>query len=141
MFVGPDEPKPWAAFGTVAVTMAGFQFVALRFGLLTSAVAAYNVLVDIGWTLDVRAWYATGPNLGVAAMLALTLYSAYTATAGRLYRVYAPPQHFNSSPPPVSPLNPAIWIRSRISFTTPSRSSCGTVGAVAVTYPFTTVRA
>jgi hypothetical protein len=82
--VAPAEPKPWAAFGTVVAAMTLLQFVALRFGLLAFGAAgvAQNVMVDTHWTLDVGAWYATGPNLGVAVLLALTVYAAYTACGG-----------------------------------------------------------
>ncbi|HYH65475.1 MAG TPA: hypothetical protein VD866_12335, partial [Urbifossiella sp.] len=76
---------------TIPAVSLGFQYVALRFGLLAFLAALLPVgwLFLSGWSLDVRAWYATGPNLGVAVMLALTLYAAHTATGGRLLRVAA----------------------------------------------------
>ena len=41
---------------------------------------SFGWLLSSLWSLDVRAWYAAGPNLGAA----LTGYAAYTATGGRL---------------------------------------------------------
>lgn len=60
------------------------QFVTLRYGLLAfvCTLLAFGWMVANGWSLDVRAWYATGPNLGVTIMIALTLYAAYTAVDG-----------------------------------------------------------
>jgi serine/threonine-protein kinase len=91
--IASTAPAP--KFVTVALTLPavslGFQYVALRFGLLAflAALLPTGWLFLSGWTLDVRAWYATGPNLGVAVMLALTLYAAHTATGGRLLRAGA----------------------------------------------------
>src|SRR5262249_24318648 len=83
---GPAAAKPVTHVLTVFVAVLGLQFVALRFGLLAfvAAMLPYGWLNLNGWSLDVRAWYATGPNLGVAVMLALTLYAAYTACGGWL---------------------------------------------------------
>lgn len=49
------------------------------------AFAALSAQIDAGWTLDVRAGYATGPNLAVAVLLALTGYCARVATGGRVF--------------------------------------------------------
>jgi hypothetical protein len=79
------DPKPvTTVLSVVAITVA-MQLVALRYGLLSFVVAfaVMTGLLDPGWTLDVGAWYATGPNVFVAALLALTLYAAYTACGGR----------------------------------------------------------
>jgi serine/threonine-protein kinase len=82
----PDQDKPVTLALSVIVGSLGLQWVALRFGLLAFLAAFLPIgwLLVNGWSLDVRAWYATGPTLGVAVMLALTLYAAYTATGGRL---------------------------------------------------------
>jgi hypothetical protein len=79
-----EVAKPVTAALTVLVGVLGLQFVALRFGLLAflAAMLPWGWLIFCGWTLDVRAWYATGPNLGIAVMLALTLSAAYTACGG-----------------------------------------------------------
>jgi hypothetical protein len=84
---GPNATKPVTLVLTVVATVLGLQFVALRLGLLAfvASLLPYGWLFLNGWSLDIRAWYATGPNLGVAVMLALALYAAYTATAGRLF--------------------------------------------------------
>jgi hypothetical protein len=81
----PVEAKPWVAGLSVAVTASALQFIGLRYGLLAflAAMAPLSWLVMSNWSFDVRAWYATGPNLGVAVMLALTLYAAYTAVGPR----------------------------------------------------------
>src|SRR5262249_10980918 len=78
--------KPVTALFTILVAVLGMQFVALRFGLLAFVAAFVTIgwLALSGWTLEVRTWYATGPNLAVAVMMTLVLYSAWTATGGRL---------------------------------------------------------
>ncbi|HKB39470.1 MAG TPA: hypothetical protein VKD72_23740, partial [Gemmataceae bacterium] len=87
LFLRPDEPKPVAVFFTAVITAGGFALIARHFGLLVfvSAFVAFGWLVVSGWTLDVRAWYATGPALAIALLLGVTLYVAYTATEGRLF--------------------------------------------------------
>jgi hypothetical protein len=82
----PVYDKPVTLALSVTVCGLVLQFVALRFGLLAflAAFLPTGWLLLNGWTLDVRAWYATGPNLGVAVMLGLTVYAAYTAAGGRL---------------------------------------------------------
>ncbi|HVK14349.1 MAG TPA: serine/threonine-protein kinase [Gemmataceae bacterium] len=84
---GGTEQKPLTLLISVVVSAGGLQLIGLRFGLLAfvAAMLPFGWLVDTGWTLDVRAWYAAGPNLGVALLLALTGYAAYTATGGRLF--------------------------------------------------------
>ena len=64
--------KPVAVTIAVLVGAVGLQLVALRFGLLAflSSMLPIGWLYLSGWTLDVRAWYATGPNLGIAVLLA-----------------------------------------------------------------------
>jgi hypothetical protein len=86
-FSQPYVAKPVCLGLTVAVCVVWFQVIALRFGLLAFVVSIlpWGWLLLGGWSLDVRAWYATGPNLGVAVMLALTGYSAYVATGGRVF--------------------------------------------------------
>jgi hypothetical protein len=81
-----NEPKPLTRTLTAIVIIGGLQWIALRYGVLTFVVAfcAMGSLLDAGWSFDVGAWFAVGPNLFVAALLALTLYAAYTATEGRL---------------------------------------------------------
>jgi hypothetical protein len=83
-FSDPDVIKPVTLAVTVAAGAVVLQVTALRFGLLTFVVSLlpWGWLLLSGWSLDVRAWYATGPNLGVAVMLALTMYAAYTACGG-----------------------------------------------------------
>lgn len=82
----PNTPKPVSFALTVLVATVGLQFVALRFGLLAfvTAFLPFGWLCLSGWTFDVRAWYATGPNLAIGVLLALTLFAAYFATGGRL---------------------------------------------------------
>ena len=69
----------------MVVCVVWFQVIALRFGLLAFVVSLlpWGWLLLSGWSLDVRAWYATGPNLAAAVMLGLTGYCAYVATGGR----------------------------------------------------------
>lgn len=79
--------KPVAVTIAILVGAVGLQLVALRFGLLAflSAMLPVGWLHLSGWTLDVRAWYATGPTLGIVVLLALTLFAAHFATGGRLF--------------------------------------------------------
>lgn len=86
-FSQPYVAKPVTQAITVLVAVVWFQVIALRFGLLAFVVSLFpwGWLLLSGWSLDVRAWYATGPNLAVAAMLALAGYSALTTTGGRLF--------------------------------------------------------
>jgi hypothetical protein len=84
-FSAPDVIKPVTLAVTVAVGAVVLQVTALRFGLLAfvASLLPWGWLLLSGWSLDVRAWYATGPNLAIGVMLALTGYCAYTATGGR----------------------------------------------------------
>lgn len=84
LFFSLKSDKPITQALTVPVAVLGIQFVALRFGLLAFIVTLlpWGWLALSGWSLDVRAWYATGPNLAAAVMLTLTVYAAYTATGG-----------------------------------------------------------
>jgi hypothetical protein len=84
-FSAPNVVKPVTLAFTVAVGAVVLQVTALRFGLLTfvASMLPWGWLLLGGWSLDVRAWYATGPTLGVAVMLALTVYAAHTAVGGR----------------------------------------------------------
>ena len=68
----PNVAKPVSFALTVLVSTLGLQFVALRFGLLAfvTAMLPLGWLCLSGWTFDVRAWYATGPNLAVGVLLA-----------------------------------------------------------------------
>jgi hypothetical protein len=81
-----NQPKPLLATLTAVAIIGGMQWLALRYGVLAFVVefCTFWSLLFSGWSLDVGAWFAVGPNLFVAALLALTLYAAYTATEGRL---------------------------------------------------------
>jgi len=81
----PQDTNPASAALTIVACSIGVQLVALRYGLLAvaAAFAAQAWLVYTNWTLDVRAWFAAGPNLAVALLAAAAAYCAYTASLAR----------------------------------------------------------
>jgi serine/threonine-protein kinase len=73
-----DGPVWLAIYGISA-------FAVVRFGLivLASAVFTANVLLNLPYTLDFSAWYATGTICVVLSFVALALWGFYTALAGQ----------------------------------------------------------
>jgi hypothetical protein len=58
---------------------------ALRFGLVTLAVALYtaDLALNIPVTLNPSAWYFTNATLALATIAALAIWGFYTALAGQ----------------------------------------------------------
>jgi hypothetical protein len=85
IFLGAPASKPLLQGVSVFIGVVGLQLIALRFGLVAFAASmlCYGWLLMTGWTLDVGAWFATGPNLGIVLLLTLTAACAYLASRGR----------------------------------------------------------
>jgi len=91
LYASAGDPKPATTAVTAVVTGGLLQFVALRFGLLAfvSSLVCETWLLTCNWSLDVRAWFATGPNLAIALLVGLAVYCAYVTTDGRLFGKHA----------------------------------------------------
>ncbi len=83
--MGGAGSHPWL-YGAIGGAQFGLAlFILIRFGILPLTVGVFvsEILLAVPLTPDFSSWHAGSSLVALAAVLGLTAYAFYTATAGR----------------------------------------------------------